>query len=70
MQQNSFEQVCIQVLNNQEKKHGIGTLAEKTVHAVLKAYYAPNSSYCEQKVNDSGYIADIFYDSQIIEIQT
>ena len=70
MKQNSFEQVCSQVLNNQEKKHTIGTLAEKTIHAVLKAYYAPDSNYCEQKVTDSGYIADIFYDSQIIEIQT
>lgn len=47
---------------------GIGTYQEKTLHKVIKHYYEDNEEYHEQKVN--GYIADIFKDNKIIEIQT
>lgn len=46
----------------------IGTLSEKTLHAILKKYLCENEEYHEVKVGT--YYADIFYDSKIIEIQT
>lgn len=47
---------------------GIGTLGEKTLHAVLKYYFAPDAACHEQKV--SGFVADIFTGYSIYEIQT
>lgn len=47
---------------------GIGTLAEKTLHAALKFYYEPHSSCHEIPVG--GYVADILGEDGIIEIQT
>lgn len=46
----------------------IGMQNEKTLHAVLKAYEEPDSSYHEIRIN--GYIADICRDGSITEIQT
>lgn len=53
------------------KKHddkGIGTLAEKTVHGVLKNFYEPDED--RQEVALDGYFADIYNDEGVIEIQT
>lgn len=47
---------------------GIGTLSEKTLHAVLKRYYEPDEDYHEVPVE--GMVADIYRDGKIIEIQT
>ena len=47
---------------------GIGTLSEKTLHAVLKLYYEPDED--KHEVAMSGYYADIYNDKGIIEIQT
>lgn len=47
---------------------GIGTLAEKTVHAIMKNYYEPNQD--NHEVALEGYFADIFNECGIIEIQT
>ena len=30
------------IIGKRRDRHGIGTLSEKTVHAVLKYYYAPD----------------------------
>lgn len=49
-------------------REGIGTLGEKTLHAVLKHYYEPNPTFHEQKIGS--YFADIAKDGEIIEIQT
>jgi hypothetical protein len=46
----------------------IGTLGEKTLHAVLKQYYEPDSARHEVKVGS--FVADIVSDEGIIEIQT
>lgn len=53
------------------KKHndrGIGTLSEKTVHAILKNYYEPDQD--NHEVALEGYVADIYNDNGIMEIQT
>ena len=47
---------------------GIGTLREKSVHATLKFYFAPNDKNHEVKIGD--YVADVCIDGEIFEIQT
>ncbi len=47
---------------------GIGTLGEKTLHAVLKHYYEPDISCHEVKIGS--YVADIFRENAVTEIQT
>ena len=47
---------------------GIGTLAEKTVHKVLKFYIEPDEK--NHEVNYLGYVADIMNSDGIYEIQT
>ena len=63
-----FHKVCERVIGNEYNKKGIGTLSEKTVHAVLKHYLVPIEQCHEIKCN--GYVADIMHDGEIIEIQT
>ena len=46
----------------------IGVLAERTLHAVLKCYFEPDTSLHEIKVGQ--YFADIFNQNGIFEIQT
>lgn len=63
-----FEQVKNNYISSQKKRKGIGTLKEKTVHGILKDYYAPSKEM--QEIMVEGYIADIFTGAEIIEIQT
>lgn len=63
-----FSEACEKIIGRQQGMHGIGTLGEKTVHAVLKYYYAPNEKYHEIKIGN--YVADICKEGEIIEIQT
>ncbi len=51
-----------------EKARSIGTLGEKSLHAVLKWYYEPDGSRHEIPVGD--YVADIVGEDGVIEIQT
>lgn len=46
----------------------VGTLCEKTLHAMLKRQYEPNLEAHEQPC--MGYVADILRGDEIIEIQT
>lgn len=63
-----FETACQKALTWPQNAKGIGTLKEKTVHAVLKHYYEPDEAFHEIKVDS--YVADIMTNHQIIEIQT
>ncbi len=63
-----FEMIKNRITGAEREKNGIGTLQEKTMHAILKDYYAPDRDMQEIPVN--GYVADIFTGSEIIEIQT
>ena len=49
-------------------QNGIGTLQEKTIHSVLKYYYAPNPDYHEVKIGP--FVADICIDGELFEVQT
>lgn len=46
----------------------IGTLGERTLHAVVKAYFEPDPAFREVRIGR--YVADICRDGQIVEIQT
>lgn len=63
-----FQNVCDEIIDQKQESNGIGTLSEKTVHSVLKNYYSPNSIHHEIKVGN--FVADIYNDNGIIEIQT
>ncbi len=63
-----FEQAKQKIIGMNRERQGIGTLGEKTIHAVLKNYYAPD---CEmQEIPIENFVADIFTGTEIIEIQT
>lgn len=66
--QNLFKNACNSIIGIDRKKNGIGTLQEKTVHAVLKNFYEPNPEYQEIRVEK--FVADILREDEIIEIQT
>lgn len=63
-----FEQAIHTVINSPRLENGIGTLGEKTIHAVLKNYLSPDPLYHEVKYKN--YYADIVTPEVIIEIQT
>ncbi|MBE5868370.1 MAG: hypothetical protein E7293_05340 [Lachnospiraceae bacterium] len=68
MLQDQFEYAKEKVVGTQRQRQGIGTLSEKTVHAVLKNYYAPDEDMHEFSIEN--YVADIYTGTEIIEIQT
>lgn len=63
-----FEQAKNRIIGVSRERQGIGTLSEKTTHAVLKNYYAPDQAMHEIPVAD--FVADICDGKEIIEIQT
>ena len=50
------------------ERHGIGMQSEKTLHAVLKQYIDPDEDH--QEIPIDNYVADIYHDGRITEIQT
>ncbi len=66
--QKLFSEACYKMIGTLQGQNGIGTLREKTIHSVLKYYYAPDSVYHEIKIGS--YVADICVDGKIYEVQT
>lgn len=64
----TFEAAKKKVIGIDRQRLGIGTLSEKTVHAILKNYYQPDED--KQEIPIENYIADIYDNGEIIEIQT
>lgn len=64
----AFEEAKSRIIGKSHNDRGIGTLSEKTVHAIVKNYYEPNEDNHEVRIE--GFVADIYNDSGIIEIQT
>ncbi|MGB8452790.1 MAG: hypothetical protein WCD89_10690 [Anaerocolumna sp.] len=64
----SFQNACNKIIDNKREGNGIGTLGEKTVHAILKNYLVSDESCHEIKVGN--FYADIVDENGIIEIQT
>lgn len=63
-----FADACAAVIGKERERCGIGTLSEKTLHAVLKRYLEPHTENHEVKIGS--YVADIVGENGIIEIQT
>ena len=63
-----FEQAKNKIVGIERQRQGIGTLSEKTVHAILKLYYAPDEDMHEIPIEN--YVADIYTGEEIVEIQT
>lgn len=63
-----FEEAKNKIIGIERQRQGIGTLAEKTLHAVLKHYYAPNEDMHEIPIGN--FVADIYTGKEIIEIQS
>ena len=66
--ENRFETARNKIIGIQRERQGIGTLSEKTIHAVLKNYYAPDLDMHEIPIEN--FVADIYTGQEIIEIQT
>ena len=64
----NFEIAKEKILSGARQRQGIGTLGEKTLHAIIKNYYCPDEKFQEVKIGK--YFADIYKDGMIIEIQT
>jgi len=63
-----FQEACRSIINAERKQDGIGTLGEKTLHAVIKHYVEPDKTKHEAKMGS--FVADIVTDIGITEIQT
>ena len=63
-----FDWARDKIVGTVRERQGIGTLSEKTVHAVLKNYYAPDEDMHEIPIE--GSVADIYTGTEIVEIQT
>lgn len=66
--QKAFEAAKKKIIGMDRQRLGIGTLSEKTVHAILKNFYEPDED--RQEIPIENYVADIYADGHIIEIQT
>jgi hypothetical protein len=63
-----FSQACSLMIDTGQLRSGIGTLGEKTLHAVLKHYIDPDPRHHEVRIGP--YYADIASETGIYEIQT
>ncbi len=68
MDREIFNQALAKILSREHENHGIGTLGEKTLHAVVKNYVEPDEDYHEVPLE--GYVADVYRDGHVYEIQT
>lgn len=68
MDKQAFEEAKKKIIGIDRQRLGIGTLSEKTVHAILKNYYEPDED--KQEIPIETFVADIYSDGEIIEIQT
>jgi len=57
MNNQRFKLACERVIHAERAQNGIGTLGEKTLHAVLKHYYEPDEANHEIKVGS--FVTDI-----------
>ena len=66
-QKERFENALLSITSDRERPT-IGTLSEKTIHAVLKKYIEPDEDKHEIPIGD--HVADIYTGDRIYEIQT
>ncbi len=67
-----FRDLCRDAMqrHHEQGTDGIGTLAEKRMHVILKKYVCPNQSFYEIPLDGTRYVSDIRIGNEIYEIQT
>ncbi len=68
MDRERFLEACNHIAEKERKRNIIGTLSEKSIHAVLKEYYEPDG--INQEIKIGNFYADIVGENGIIEIQS
>ena len=68
MDRERFSEICMRYRDRIRERVGIGTLGEKTLHAVLKDYFQEDERFQEFTVD--GYVADVVRGGEVVEIQT
>lgn len=68
MDKTQFLSACMTCAEQARGQNGIGTLGEKSVHAVLKHYFDPDDAHHEVRFH--GYVADVKNEQGFVEIQT
>lgn len=68
MDRKRFLDACAHIAQKERRRDLIGTLSEKSIHAVLKEYYEPKEF--NQEIKLGSFYADIVGENGIIEIQT
>lgn len=67
MMKKSFQESIDKYLGRKYDRSSIGILKEKTLHSIVKDFFAPSEDSKEIRVGD--FVADICYEDRIIEIQ-
>ena len=62
-----FKKSIDKFLGRSYERNSIGILQEKTLHSIVKDFYAPSDDAKEIRVGD--FVADICYEDKIVEIQ-
>lgn len=67
-----FERITAQVLETSPRASyaGVGTLAEKPMHAILKRFLSENEDEHEVGVLDTGYVSDVRIGDTVYEVQS
>ena len=65
----AFEEAKLRALLHLQDRSGIGTLGERSLHAVLKYWIEPDERRHEVKL-PCGLVADIYDGDRVVEIQT
>ena len=68
MDQERFAEICLRYRDHLRTRGGIGTLGEKTLHAILKDYFQEDKRF--QEFTLDGYVADAVRGKEIVEIQS
>ena len=63
-----FSKICDEVFAGEKAQNGVGTLSEKSLHAVVKNFVEENREFHERKLGR--FVADVFDGSSVFEIQT
>ena len=67
-----FDRLCREAIAERrvQGEAGIGTLAEKRLHAVIKKYLCADEDCHEVGVLDTRYVSDVRIGNEIFEVQT
>lgn len=67
---NDFEMAKLAGLTHLQRRQGIGTLGERSLHSILKYWADPDEAHHERSLGLGRLVADIFDGQRVTEIQT